>query len=129
MTQPLVLGLGATELIIILVLVMVIFGVSRIPDAMQGLGRGLRLFKDETRGLMDEDDKAGSKPATRPSDPQGRPMELGARPAPPAPPMPASTRRPTCRATRTSSAAPRRRARATPSADRPELTRHRARGA
>lgn len=38
-------GLGTTELIIILVLVLIIFGAGRLPDIGNALGRGIRNFK------------------------------------------------------------------------------------
>ncbi len=38
-------GLGSTELIIILVLVLVIFGAGKLPEIGGALGKGLRSFK------------------------------------------------------------------------------------
>lgn len=38
-------GLGSTELIIILVLVLVIFGAGKLPEIGGALGRGIRNFK------------------------------------------------------------------------------------
>jgi sec-independent protein translocase protein TatA len=50
-------GLGAPELIIILVIVLVIFGASRVADLGGALGRGIREFR---HGVRDEDpDKPG----------------------------------------------------------------------
>ena len=48
-------GLGTTELLIILVLVMVIFGAGKLPQVGSSLGKGLRNFK---KGVSeaDEDD-------------------------------------------------------------------------
>jgi sec-independent protein translocase protein TatA len=39
-------GLGTTELIIILVLVMIVFGAGKLPQVGGALGKGLRNFKD-----------------------------------------------------------------------------------
>ena len=39
-------GLGTTELIIILVLVMIIVGAGKLPQVGGALGKGLRNFKD-----------------------------------------------------------------------------------
>jgi len=39
-------GLGTTELIIILVLVMIIFGAGKLPQVGGALGKGLRNFKE-----------------------------------------------------------------------------------
>ncbi|HVE64188.1 MAG TPA: Sec-independent protein translocase subunit TatA [Mycobacteriales bacterium] len=48
-------SLGAPELLIVLVVFMVLFGAKRMPDAARSLGRSLRIFKAETKGLRDED--------------------------------------------------------------------------
>ena len=47
MTQffPLLIGLGPTEMIILLVIVLVLFGGSRLPALMKGMGEGIRGFK------------------------------------------------------------------------------------
>lgn len=43
-------GLGTTELIVILVIVMIVFGASRLPALGRGLGEGMRGFRDALRG-------------------------------------------------------------------------------
>lgn len=53
------------EWLIILVLILVLFGAKRLPDAARGLGRSLRILKAETKGLRDEETPegvAGGKP-------------------------------------------------------------------
>ena len=59
MIQPLVMGLGTTELLIILAVLVLLFGARKLPELARGSGRALRIFKSETKGLMDdgEDDK------------------------------------------------------------------------
>ena len=55
--QPLIAGLGVGELAIILAVVVLLFGASKLPDLARGSGRALRIFKAETKGLLtDEDD-------------------------------------------------------------------------
>jgi len=44
-------NLGPTELIIILVIVVIIFGVGKLPDIGGALGKGVREFKDATEEL------------------------------------------------------------------------------
>lgn len=46
--------LGVPELLIIAVVVLVLFGSKKLPDAARSLGRSLRIFKAETKGLQDE---------------------------------------------------------------------------
>ena len=47
-------GLGTTELIIILVLVMIIFGAGKLPQVGGALGKGLRNFKDGVKDGNEE---------------------------------------------------------------------------
>jgi sec-independent protein translocase protein TatA len=55
------------EIIIILALLLLLFGAKRLPDAARGLGRSLRIFKAETKGLRDDEDEREprSDPAER----------------------------------------------------------------
>jgi sec-independent protein translocase protein TatA len=47
-------GLGFPELVLILVIVVLIFGTSRIPELGRGLGEGIRNFR---RGMKGDDDE------------------------------------------------------------------------
>jgi sec-independent protein translocase protein TatA len=53
-------GLGLTELIIILVLVLVIFGAGKLPELGGALGKGIRSFR-KAAGERDEIDVTPSK--------------------------------------------------------------------
>jgi sec-independent protein translocase protein TatA len=57
MVIPLVAGLGTPELLIILAVVVLLFGASKLPDLARNSGRALRIFKSETKGLMSDDTK------------------------------------------------------------------------
>ena len=46
---------GGWELVLILLVFMLLFGAKRMPDAARSLGRSLRIFKAETKGLRDDD--------------------------------------------------------------------------
>ncbi len=48
-------GIRAPEVLILLVLLVVLFGGKRLPEAARGLGRSLRIFKAELKA--DEQDK------------------------------------------------------------------------
>ncbi len=47
-----------SELLILVLLVVLLFGAKRLPDAARGVGRSLRIFKAETKGLVDSDEPA-----------------------------------------------------------------------
>lgn len=55
--MPFTSGIGVTELIIVLVIVLIIFGPKRLPSMGRSLGSGMREFKDSISGKhQDEDD-------------------------------------------------------------------------
>ncbi|HTI59674.1 twin-arginine translocase TatA/TatE family subunit [Mucilaginibacter sp.] len=43
-------SLGAPEIILILVIILVLFGGRKIPELMKGLGKGMKEFKDAQNG-------------------------------------------------------------------------------
>jgi len=47
-------GLGTPEIIIILVIILLMFGGKKIPELMKGLGRGVKEFKDASKGESNE---------------------------------------------------------------------------
>jgi sec-independent protein translocase protein TatA len=49
-------NLGPTEIILILLVLVLLFGAKKLPELARGSGRALRIFKAETKGLMDDDD-------------------------------------------------------------------------
>ncbi len=53
MTMP-----GGWELVLVVLVIMVLFGAKRLPEASRSLGRSLRIFKAETKGLRDDDKPA-----------------------------------------------------------------------
>ncbi|HKS40416.1 MAG TPA: twin-arginine translocase TatA/TatE family subunit [Blastocatellia bacterium] len=52
--------LGLPELLVLAVLLILLFGARRIPEAMRGLGEGIRSFKS---GLRERDVKVYELPA------------------------------------------------------------------
>jgi sec-independent protein translocase protein TatA len=50
-------GLGATEIILILVVLLLFFGGKRIPELARGLGKGIREFKDASSGKSSDEGK------------------------------------------------------------------------
>lgn len=47
-------NLGPTELILIFLIVLLLFGANRIPEIAKGLGRDIRDFKKGMQGIEDE---------------------------------------------------------------------------
>ena len=57
------------EWLIIVALILLLFGAKRLPDAARGLGRSLRIFKAETKGLVDDGSKTDTPDAIAPTTP------------------------------------------------------------
>ena len=47
-------SIGPTELIIIFVIILLIFGGKKLPELAKGLGKGIREFKKATKDVQDE---------------------------------------------------------------------------
>jgi len=54
-------NLGATEILIILGIVILLFGGRKLPELARGSGRALRIFKSEIRESENEDKKADQR--------------------------------------------------------------------
>ncbi|WP_166350482.1 Sec-independent protein translocase subunit TatA [Phytoactinopolyspora limicola] len=50
-------NIGTWQLVIIAAIILLLFGAKRLPEAARGLGRSLKIFKTETKGLMDDDSR------------------------------------------------------------------------
>ena len=83
-------GLGLTELVIILIIVLLLFGVGRISGLMRDLGKGVTAFKE---GLRAEGPTA---PAVTPARAAKAPRQIKAKPGRPRPGR-ASKKRPSSR--------------------------------
>lgn len=46
------------HIIVLIVVLILLFGAKRLPDAARSLGRSMRIIKAETRGLQDDDVQA-----------------------------------------------------------------------
>lgn len=70
--------IGAPEIILILAVVVLLFGAKKLPELARGSGRALRIFKAETKGLVDDDEDK-----TAPAEPKaitpGEPTEVAPR--------------------------------------------------
>jgi len=50
----LLLGLGGQEVLLIALVVLLLFGGSKIPELMRGLGKGVKSFKEGMKDIDDE---------------------------------------------------------------------------
>lgn len=51
-------GLGTTEIILIIAVLLLMFGGKKIPELMRGLGKGMKEFKDASKGIENNDSQA-----------------------------------------------------------------------
>ena len=51
------MGLGAPEIILIILAILLLFGGKKIPELMRGLGKGMREFKDAKENVTNEFEK------------------------------------------------------------------------
>ncbi len=49
------MGLQTWHIVVVVVVFLLLFGAKRLPDAARSLGRSLRIFKAETKNLMEDD--------------------------------------------------------------------------
>ena len=49
--------IGPPQIIIILIVVLLLFGGKKIPELMRGLGKGVKEFKEGTKGEEESDTK------------------------------------------------------------------------
>jgi sec-independent protein translocase protein TatA len=57
--------IGPLEIILILVIVLLLFGGKKIPELMKGLGKGMKEFKDASKGDQ-KDTTTNTTPAADP---------------------------------------------------------------
>ncbi len=77
-------NLGFTEIMVILLVVLLLFGAKRLPEVGSSIGKGIREFKrsltDTQEAIMGNDDQRNLKPKepeeTTPSKSSGEPKRL-----------------------------------------------------
>lgn len=52
---------GGWELVLVVLVILLLFGAKKLPELARGSGRALRIFKAETKGLMDDDESDAVK--------------------------------------------------------------------
>ena len=57
-----ILGMfGPWQIVLVVVVILLLFGGRKIPELMKGLGKGMKEFKDATKGEEDTDNESGKK--------------------------------------------------------------------
>lgn len=51
------MSIGPTQIILIVLVVLLLFGGKKIPELMRGLGKGMKEFKDATQGNEEDKEK------------------------------------------------------------------------
>ncbi|SNT48134.1 Sec-independent protein translocase subunit TatA [Actinacidiphila glaucinigra] len=59
--------LGAPEILLILVVVLLLFGAKRLPDMARSFGQSLRILRSETKAMRADDGDEAASPAPAPA--------------------------------------------------------------
>jgi len=51
--------MGPREIIIIAIIVVLLFGAPKLPELARSIGKSMKILKDETKSLTDDDKDAG----------------------------------------------------------------------
>lgn len=62
------MGLSIWHILVVLIVVLVVFGVGKLPTVMGDLGKGIRNFKAGLNGEAEDKSKKDDKPRLPPSD-------------------------------------------------------------
>ena len=54
-------GLGLSEILVIAIIVLLLFGGKKIPELMNGLGKGVKSFKDGMKDINVDDEEEAKK--------------------------------------------------------------------
>lgn len=68
-------NLGAPEIIIILVIVLLLFGAPKLPQLARSLGQSMKILKDETKGMRGEDKSGDAAQGDAPAGSADEPRE------------------------------------------------------
>jgi sec-independent protein translocase protein TatA len=60
------MNLGAPEIILIILAILLLFGYKKLPDASRSFGRSLRIFKGEMKGMKEDDVRTKDAAQTTP---------------------------------------------------------------
>ncbi len=80
-------SLSPIHWLIVLLVLVVLFGAKRLPDASRSIGRSLRIFKSEMKDMGGDDDKTDAAKAAAAAPPAAVPAPQQLPPAPVVPPV------------------------------------------
>ena len=60
------MNLGPMEIALVVLALLLLFGYKKLPDASRSLGRSLRIFKGEMKGMKDDDVRTKDAAKTTP---------------------------------------------------------------
>ncbi len=63
-------GIGAGELLLVLVIILIVFGVGKLPEVGKGLGKGIKEFRESYKTEEIEAAKADEKKEEKPAEPE-----------------------------------------------------------
>lgn len=66
MNAPMLALLGTTEMVVIAIVVLVLFGAKKVPELMKGVGTGIKEFKRASRDVQDEIQRSVDEPTPPP---------------------------------------------------------------
>jgi sec-independent protein translocase protein TatA len=78
-----ILGLSGTELIIVVVAILVLFGAKKIPEFAKGLGKGINEFKKASREVADSIENESPPASKAPAPPANTAAQTQSNPPPP----------------------------------------------
>lgn len=58
-------SLGATEIILIIIAILILFGGKKIPELMRGMGKGIREFNDAKNNVKREIEESATEKESR----------------------------------------------------------------
>jgi sec-independent protein translocase protein TatA len=76
-------SIGPPEILIVILVLVILFGAKKLPELARGSGRAIRIFKAETKGLMDDDDDDDADIPPRKSAPQQLTQDVAPPQSPP----------------------------------------------
>jgi sec-independent protein translocase protein TatA len=75
------------ELVLVVLVIVLLFGYKKLPDATRSIGRSMRIFKSEVKGMKNDDVPAGKTTTTTTTAEVQTPLPVEPTPAPPVAPV------------------------------------------